>query len=538
MYKLPLYFHTVRYLKPIQIYYRIYYSIRNRIRKPRLTIPSGKENLNYSFLSFVHGIDPLESYCNGSFTFLNQTVKRFSPPLVGRGQGEGIDWNFPDHGKLWTYNLNYFDYLLQPTMTRERGLELILDFICSNETHTIGLDPYPTSLRIVNWIKFISRHSIDDPIIIACLHDQCKLIKKNIEYHLLGNHILENGFALFTAGLFFNDQHFYKKGKQILTTQLNEQILADGGHFELSPMYHAIVLNRLLDVVNILQNNQETNQELLFFVKKKATGMIFWIREMTFFSGDIPLFNDSANKIAPDAKQLIYYAARLKLPLQKPDGYTLSTSGYKRYNSGRYEMFIDAGEVGPQYISGHAHADMLNFELYVDEKPYIVDTGTSTYLLGPVRSNERSTSAHNTVTIGATDQSEMWGSHRVGRRANIRIMNENSKELCASITGFPPLNATHQRTFRFQEDRIEILDVISNNRDLKGAAYFHFFPGVMVEIIDDQIQTSYGLLSFESNDSMEVGEFNYAPEFNKTIPAPMLKVVFSKCLKTIILLNN
>ena len=33
--------------------------------------------------------------------------------------------------------------------------------------------------------------------------------------------------------------------------ELPEQILADGGHFELSPMYHALVLEDLLDLVNI-----------------------------------------------------------------------------------------------------------------------------------------------------------------------------------------------------------------------------------------------------------------------------------------------
>ena len=168
----------------------------------------------------------------------------------------------------------------------------------------------------------------------------------------------------------------------------------------------------------------------------------------------------------------------------------------------------------------------------------IVDTGTSTYLHGPVRTYERSTSAHNTVTIGAKDQSEMWGSHRVGRRARSQILFENPMELCAEVTGFPPLNATHQRTFRFQEDHIEIMDIMSNNRDLKGIAYFHFFPGIMVEKMGDQILTGYGILDFKSHESVEVGEFNFAPEFNKTIPSAMVKVRFSKCLKTIILLNN
>ncbi len=543
--KLLLYFHTLRYVKPIQIYYRVYYFIRNRLKKRFITLPSGKESHSYSFLSFVQGIAPPESFHNGSFTFLNQTAILFSPSSLKRGEGIGLsprvvtlDWNFPNFGKLWTYNLNYFEYLLQPSMTKEQGLQLIQDFIRKSESHGVGLEPYPTSLRINNWIKFICRHQIDEPAINASLYLQCKLLSKNIEYHLLGNHILENGFALLIAGLFLNEPFFYKRGKKILRSQLNEQILADGGHFELSPMYHAILITRVLDNINILQHNPQTNQELLPFLKQKATLMISWIREMTFSSGNIPLFNDSARNIAPDSMQLLDYAERLGLYCHKPDGYTFGVSGYKKVSTGNYELLIDAGVIGPGYIPGHAHADMLNFELYVNGKPFIVDTGTSTYLSCAVRSVERSTSAHNTVTIGERDQSEMWGSHRVGRRAKCRVLTDLPGEFCATVKGFSPLNAIHERTFRFHDDQIELFDSIWNNRSHNGIAYFHFFPGITVDLTDDLVVTNYGMLHFESHESIEVGEFNYAPEFNKTIPSKMLKVNFSKSLKTKILLHH
>jgi len=531
MQKLILYYNTIRYLKPIQIYYRIYYIIRNGIRKPNLAIPSEKKIYQYSLFSLKPGLETPESYNNGNFTFLNQTVKISTSPF------QSIDKEIR-LSKLWIYNLYYFDYLLQPNMTREKGQELILDFIHFSETHTIGLNPYPTSLRILNWITFISRYSIVDHIIITSLHDQCNLLFKNIEYHLLGNHILENGFALFTAGLFFNDLSFYKKGKHLLSSQLNEQILTDGGHFELSPMYHAIVLHRLLNLINILQQNPTTNQELLPLLRKNASYMIFWINEMTFLSDNIPLFNDAANRITPKTSQLIDYARKLNLPIQKPDGYCLSSSGYRKYHSGRYEIIIDAGVVGPQYIPGHAHADMLSFEMYVEEKPFIVDSGTSTYLPGTIRSYERSTLAHNTVAIGSIDQSEMWGSHRVGRRAKCKILSDKPNEFCATVIGFPPLDSTHKRTFLFNEDHIEIHDIITNRKTLNGIASFHFPPDIISEITDNQVKNNYGILSFDGHESIEIRKFNFAPEFNKTIPSSVLRVNFTKYLKTKIQLNN
>ena len=75
---------------------------------------------------------------------------------------EDIDWNFSAYGKLWTYNLTYFDYLQQVDMTEEDGLRLINDFIDQSASIKDGLMPFPISLRGINWIKFLSRHKIQD----------------------------------------------------------------------------------------------------------------------------------------------------------------------------------------------------------------------------------------------------------------------------------------------------------------------------------------------------------------------------------------
>ena len=61
--------------------------------------------------------------------------------------------------------------------------------------------------------------------------------------------------ALIFAGLFFEGpdaDRWVGLGLKILSKELNEQILEDGGHFELSPMYHSIILEDLLDIINIL----------------------------------------------------------------------------------------------------------------------------------------------------------------------------------------------------------------------------------------------------------------------------------------------
>ena len=57
--------------------------------------------------------------------------------------------------------------------------------------------------------------------------------------------------ALAFAGVFFEGPeaaHWRKRGLVLLERERAEQVLADGGHFERSPMYHAIVASDLLDL--------------------------------------------------------------------------------------------------------------------------------------------------------------------------------------------------------------------------------------------------------------------------------------------------
>ncbi|MFX7548931.1 hypothetical protein ABTJ50_21555, partial [Acinetobacter baumannii] len=65
-------------------------------------------------------------------------------------------------------------------------------------------------------------------------------------YHLLANHLLENAFSLWLASIYLRDQPLFNRSDRLLVSQLNEQILADGGHYECSVMYQSILLSKLL----------------------------------------------------------------------------------------------------------------------------------------------------------------------------------------------------------------------------------------------------------------------------------------------------
>lgn len=545
-------FDTVKYLKPIQIRSRLYYAMRGKWQKMSgFAYPSSLPS-HSAVLELAPSIPSPVSYRDGTFTFLN-----LSHTFENR-----IDWNHAGYGKLWTYNLTYFDFLQQEGISTDAGLALIRDFIDQSKSVKDGLEPFPISLRGINWIKFLTRHDIKEQAIDDSLYAQYCRLMDNLEYHLLGNHLLENGFSLLFGAYYFQDEKFYAKAKDILESELEEQVLSDGAHFELSPMYHQIMLYRVLDCLNLVQNNpwmavasQQSiadSRWLMEFLEKKAVKMLGWLNAITYENGDIPLLNDSANGIAPTTAQLNDYAARLQLnhiSHPEPDsgsmeanrfriksGMTiLKESGYRKYQNGSYECVIDIGPIGPDYIPGHAHADTFNFELSLNTQhsklktssvPFIVDTGLSTYETGKRRDIERSTSAHNTVEVEGKNSSEVWGGFRVAERAKIVELKEEGNVVTATHDGYKKFGILHTRIWRFDKDKIIIEDVLS--KECSAVARLHFHPDVTEEMIKKHITINHRLSTIDS--------YDYASEFNKTQKALVMEIPFTKELKVEIIL--
>src|SRR5690606_21640103 len=134
----------------------------------------------------------------------------------------------------------------------------------------------------------------------------------------------------------------------------------DGGHFERSPMYHCIVLEDLLDVINLLESNAiDAPPDHVRAIREAAMRATAWLGRMTGGDGRIPLFNDSAYGIAPDPHDLaMYSSAILGTPptVESADGaVNLPESGYFGWRAGGDSILIDCGPVGPDYQPGHAH---------------------------------------------------------------------------------------------------------------------------------------------------------------------------------------
>lgn len=232
----------MRHLRPVQVWGRLLTRLPGGAADQSPAPPLRKRTGGW----FMPVQRPRSLFENWRVTFLNEE---------GAISG-AADWNDPAKPKLWLYNLHYFDGLAAPADDEHRALQrrLVARWIAENPAgHGNGWEPYPSSLRLVNWIKWSLSGEALDRAWLGSLAVQARWLARHIEWHLLGNHLLANAKALLFAGLFFDGPEawrWFQQGLSIYEREIPRQILADGGHFELSPMYHAIILEDFLDVVN------------------------------------------------------------------------------------------------------------------------------------------------------------------------------------------------------------------------------------------------------------------------------------------------
>lgn len=210
--------------------------------------------------------------------------------------------------------------------------------------------------------------------------------------------------------------------------------------------------------------------------------MFRWLRVMSHPDGEIAFFNDSTFGVAPNLSTLKSYAESLglyvdELPLNSIE--YMANSGFVRIQNARAVMLADIGSLGPSYIPGHAHAATLSFELSLDGERLIVNSGISTYEDNSERLLQRSTSAHNTVTVSGQNSSEIWSSFRVARRAKvtdvgINIVN-NVISVEASHDGYRRMGVSHKRQWHLDANELTIEDTLLG--PVKPAiAYIHHAP--------------------------------------------------------------
>ena len=449
--KLGLYWHTVRHLRPVQIYGRL---LRRRPRVRLGAAPVVRERMG----EWVRGVERGSGWLGGRrFRFLQQ-------------EREIVSWNDAGTPKLWLYNLHY-----QAGAT----VELMEWWRRENAPgEGNGWEPYPLSLRIVNWVRCLLETGGGTGALLDSLAVQARHLEQSVEWHLLGNHLFANGKALVFAGLYFGGEEgarWRRAGEAILERELGEQVLGDGGHFERSPMYHALALEDMLDLVNVYGAYGERAERW----REAAGRMLGWMGRLTHGDGELAFFNDTTGGVAAGFGELSGYGERIGVVGREV---VLGESGFMRLERDGVLVLMDGGSVGPGYQPGHAHAETLAVEVSRGARRVVVNAGISTYEKNAQRQRERGTAAHSTVMVDGADSSEVWGGFRVARRARVVRRGEG---LEAEHDGYGRLGGgvRHGRRVEIVDGAVRVTDWVTGRGRHRVEVLFHLALGESGELV-------------------------------------------------------
>ena len=498
------YGRTVRHLDPGQVAWRVRYALDRRGLKRRVPDWKAGGQLDPAVLVRVREYlcrcarhDPLAP---GRLDTLRRNEAHFMG--IAADLSVPVDWRRGGVPRLWRYLLHYFDYardlaradLYEPDASDAARLRAWLDdWITGNATgESPGWDAFVIAARLMNWIQALAVLPVASLRIVKSLATQAAYLSRHIEHDVRANHLLKDAQALIVAGMALGratgaGREALRAGLPLLERELAEQVLDDGGHYERSPMYHVQVLRDLVLVHAALESPPG-------FVVEAIARMTTFLKRVLHDDGGIPLFGDAVLDDGGRPEGLIAVACEqcgLDAPARPGACYALAPSGYYvlTTSNGRGRLIAKAGMPGPRYQLGHAHSDMLSFELSVGRQRFIVDAGVREYEPGPWREYCRSTRAHNTVMVDGREQIECWHGFRVGRRyAPGQIRFESSGEspmLEASHDGFLPF--THERVIVLHQGRFWlVIERIGGPRTCRVQDFVHFHPEVALQRGDEE----------------------------------------------------
>jgi uncharacterized heparinase superfamily protein len=284
-----------------------------------------------------------------------------------------------------------------------------------------------------------------------------------------------------------------------LDSEIDAQILPDGGHVSRNPMVLIELLTILLPLKQTYINlGQKPPRNL-------AAGMDRMFSALRFFrhsSGELVLFNGSSAVSADRLLGVLRYDETSGIAFRE-----MPHSHYQRLSAGNTVVVADTGAPPKGGLSSQAHAGCLSFELSSGANCFIVNAGAPVVSHTSYADFARMTAAHSTVTLG--DRSSLTFSHSAFlgpivtggvRKVSVESLDEDGKHqgFSASHDGYAAsLKLLHRRKIRLLtsghelQGRDEILrpDETAPGPDnqTSAVARFHIHPTISVSMDEDGV---------------------------------------------------
>ncbi len=522
---------TVRHLKPVQVAWRLRNAgvavvrrlfpgrLRNRLkRRASRHTPVEWSSPTVAALSQLRleraGFrrSQADSVLRGEFRLCNRTF----------GFDEGVGWHRDDLRRdvpLAGFELQYQGYLEDLALARKRSGDdgylhawegLVESWIEGNPPSGTGSEryswsPYVVSERVRNWLSSLhALHGLLPPDLLRrierSLAAQVEYLRANPELDLQGNHLLQNlcGAAVGLGCLEGGAATAEAFGR--LSQVAAEQTLADGMHEERSYAYHVKAMCDLDDALAVGRSLWERGASpklhaALHSLTETRKRMASFLEATLKDLPEAPLLNDSEDLDSGFLRWLTGRSTSASKRVSNRD--RLTGSGYLQRSLGPWSAVFDVGKGAPDHQMGHAHADHLTLELWVEGHKLLADSGTPTYTPGTDRQLCRGTPAHSTVAIDHRDSLELWSAFRVGRRPRHHVGRVLREEESGSLwygehDGYRhlPGSPRHRRWVHLEAGGLVVRDTIQGSGRHHISSAMHFHCAVGLSACDPQLPLS------------------------------------------------
>ena len=211
---------------------------------------------------------------------------------------------------------------------------------------------------------------------------------------------------------------------------------------------------------------------------------------------------------------------------------TFPDGGLYVLDGGGTHVVVRCGGLGQNGNGGHAHNDLLSFELS-RSAPVIVDSGNYAYTFDIAARNEgRSTRAHNTVMVDEQEINPIPSGYafKLAQVARPRVVASGAGRLVAEHDGYRRLagGVIHRRSFSLDAatGALTVTDELRGDGTHEVASFLHLVPGAEAEVDGGRaaIRTPAGdavELSVPGAE-LEVAEGWVSDSYGRRTPAPVI----------------
>ena len=211
---------------------------------------------------------------------------------------------------------------------------------------------------------------------------------------------LQSALALAVAGLLLpGAERYAKRGLKRLETELDEQILPDGGHASRNPEAAAATLGELVALRRLLEDSGQAMPPALERALKRLAPMV---RFLSAADGALAVFNGGS-----EARRLVVKPLLDHLGVAHKTFGFAPLSGFQRVQGRHSVLVMDTGKAPPLRYSENAHAGALALEVSTPSGRLIVNCGWAEDQPGEWRQPVRASAAHSTLIVNNTSSAQI-----------------------------------------------------------------------------------------------------------------------------------